>query len=52
MAAHSSDEQVDTVLAQLRAEEPIEPHAERQILLRHESAVLEKTRGDAGRFPT
>jgi hypothetical protein len=52
MAVHSSGKQVDTVLAQLGAEEPIEPHAERQILLRHESAVLEETRGNSGCFPT
>ncbi len=47
MTVHSSGDTVDSVLSQLRAEEPLEQDASQAALLRHECGVLEELRGDA-----
>ncbi len=46
MTVHSSGEQIEAVLARLRAEEPLEQDAMRQALLRHEIGALEEARGE------
>ncbi len=46
MTIHSSGESVDTILSQLRAEEPLEQDASQAGLLRHECGVLEELKGD------
>lgn len=47
MTLHSSGEPLDSVLAQLRAEEPLEQEPSQVAVLRHEAAWLEEQRGDA-----
>jgi hypothetical protein len=47
MTVHVSGERIDAVLAQLRAEEPLEHDASQRALLRYEIAHLEESRGDA-----
>ncbi|RLB50540.1 MAG: hypothetical protein DRI90_23645, partial [Deltaproteobacteria bacterium] len=46
MTVHSSGEQIEAVLAGLRAEEQHEQDAAQQAVLHHESGVLEEARGD------
>lgn len=47
MAVHVSGERIDAILAQLRAEEPLETDPSQRALLRYELGVLEEQRGDA-----
>jgi tetratricopeptide (TPR) repeat protein len=46
MNLHGSREQLEAVLAQLRAEAPLEEDKEQKALLRHECGVLEEARGE------
>lgn len=46
MTVHSSGDSVDSVLSQLRAEEPLEQDASQAALLRHECGVLQELEGD------
>jgi tetratricopeptide (TPR) repeat protein len=46
MTIHSSGEELEAVLAQLRAEEPLEQDTAQQALLHHECGVLEEAGGD------
>ena len=46
MTVHVSGEKIDSVLAQLRAEEPLENDASQRALLRYEIGTLEEARGD------
>ncbi len=46
MTLHGSGEQVEAILAHLRAEAPLENDTEQSALLRYECGVLEELRGD------
>lgn len=46
MTVHSSGDQIDAVIAMLRAEEPLEQDGSQQAILRHETGVLELARGE------
>jgi tetratricopeptide (TPR) repeat protein len=46
MAVHSSGVQVESLLALLRSEEPLEQDTTQQAILHHECGVLEEARGD------
>lgn len=46
MTVHSSGESIDVVLAQLRAEEPLEQDASQRAILLHECGVLEEQKGN------
>ena len=46
MTVHFSGESIDVVLAQLRAEEPLEQDASQRAILLHECGVLEEQRGN------
>ncbi|MBM4376684.1 MAG: tetratricopeptide repeat protein [Deltaproteobacteria bacterium] len=46
MTVHVSGERLDAILAQLRAEEPLETDPAQRALLRYEIGVLEERRGD------
>ena len=48
MTVHSSGEPIETVLARLRAAQPLETDPAQQAVLRHETGVLEETRGEEG----
>jgi len=47
MTVHTSGEQLDSVLAQIRAEQPLEQDPSLQAIIHHECGVLEELRGDS-----